>query len=634
MAEVSSGLTKYAWLIITIVAILFGLQHPAKPIVSPYEKFPVSTSASTNALVVDLGYEIYEGYENATSKINIWTGIRYAAPPVGPLRWQKPQVPASNRTNVLPAKETSVQCPQTNATLSFIFPEALLGHPTVSEDCLFLDVYAPRNAKNLPVLVYIHGGGYGEGLDSLDPSTLMNDNDNGFVTVLINYRLGAFGFLASDEVHRFGQTNAGLHDQTLALEWVQHYIERFGGDKTKVTIAGLSAGGGSVLLQSIAYGGTRGPRLFQNIIAASPYLPEQWHYSDYIPSQSYYRFAKAAGCLGSVNITAFDCLVRQNFTTLLKASEHVSTNGKYGTWGFLPVTDGDFLKTRPSLQLFQRRINAKRALVTYSADEGVQYTPQNIVTEDDFLDYVHTMFPLLDGREFDELIQHYPSTHDPVDPNIVPFATTGTHSPSALNMSVFGTGQQQRANNLYGESTFVCPAYWIAEAFSSNWGMRRSSWLAQFSVVSAEHGTGAVTWTPFATTAVSMLMQPMPDLLIVFPPDLPSHGPGLEKVYRSMYGNFIKSGSPSISIEGPPSSEDESILSRWPPYSPSTPVLLNLNQTGGVLEDHLSFENNLVKWYVEPGLRNDFRFANAYTWEAGRGARCDFWRRIGRDVPE
>lgn len=295
------------------------------------------------------------------------SSIRYAAPPTGSLRWQKPRTPTVNRTRILSAKGPTPQCPEFDATLSFKFPPVLTGNESAfhPEDCLFLDVYAPENAKSLPVFIWIHGGGYGEGVaNTSDPSDFMRANGYNFISVIINYRLGAFGFLASDEIHRFGTVNAGLYDQTLTFEWVQQYIEDFGGDKSQVTIAGLSAGGGSVMLQSLAFGGTRGPRLFQNILAASPYLPEQFHYSDYVPSQSYYRFAAAAGCINSINITTFDCLLTKNTSALLQAGEFVSANGKYGTWGFLPVTDGEFLLERPSEQLRKKKVSGNRILAT------------------------------------------------------------------------------------------------------------------------------------------------------------------------------------------------------------------------------------------------------------------------------
>lgn len=102
-----------------------------------------------------------------------------------------------------------------------------------------------------------------------DPSPLMNTNNNGFITVEIQYRLGAFGFLSSAEVHEHGTPNAGLLDQRFALEWVQQHIRKFGGDPNRVTIGGESAGGGAVMLQSLAYGG-RKSNLFQNASLTTP----------------------------------------------------------------------------------------------------------------------------------------------------------------------------------------------------------------------------------------------------------------------------------------------------------------------------------------------------------------------------
>lgn len=91
----------------------------------------------------------------------------------------------------------------------------------------------------------------------------MNTNDNAFITVEIQYRLGAFGYLASRDVKDHGQLNAGLLDQRFALQWVQEHIAKFGGDPTRVTVGGESSGAGSVLFMSTAYGGEES-NLFNN----------------------------------------------------------------------------------------------------------------------------------------------------------------------------------------------------------------------------------------------------------------------------------------------------------------------------------------------------------------------------------
>jgi carboxylesterase type B len=212
------------------------------------------------SLTVDLGYEIYQGHYNATTDLNEYRGIRYAQDTSGTNRFQPPKHPLTNRNRTIQANAYPLNCPQSsNAPYKSGF------NFTGSEDCLFLSVYAAPNASALPVLVWIHGGGYGAGQGNQDLSQVMGQNSNGFVGVVIQYRLGAFGFLAGDEVYNFGTPNAGIYDQHFSLKWVQKYIHLFGGDPSKVTIAGESAGGGSVMLQAMAYGGNEGTKYFNNV---------------------------------------------------------------------------------------------------------------------------------------------------------------------------------------------------------------------------------------------------------------------------------------------------------------------------------------------------------------------------------
>jgi carboxylesterase type B len=110
------------------------------------------------------------------------------------------------------------------------------------------------------------GGGYGLfSASGIDPSNLIATNNNSFIVVVIQYRLGAFGFLAGDDVKSDGVTNAGLLDMNFALQWVQKYIKKFGGDPTRVTIGGESAGAGAVMYQAMAYGGKQKQNLFNNV---------------------------------------------------------------------------------------------------------------------------------------------------------------------------------------------------------------------------------------------------------------------------------------------------------------------------------------------------------------------------------
>lgn len=110
----------------------------------------------------------------------------------------------------------------------------------------------------------LDGGGYGLFGAIYDPSEWINTNANGFISVMIQYRLGAFGFLSSEDISKYGAINAGLLDMRFALEWVQEHIDKFGGDASRVTVGGESSGAGSVMLQAMAYGG-REDHLFNNV---------------------------------------------------------------------------------------------------------------------------------------------------------------------------------------------------------------------------------------------------------------------------------------------------------------------------------------------------------------------------------
>lgn len=131
------------------------LAAPPSPHSDPFKSIARQANArrqDSNDLQVDLGYEIYQGYHNDTSDLDIWKGIRFAAPPIGEYRWQAPYPPAQNRSDVIDASEYGPTCPQTGSGGSL--PPPAYG----DEDCLFLNVWAPPNAENLPVFVWIHGG--------------------------------------------------------------------------------------------------------------------------------------------------------------------------------------------------------------------------------------------------------------------------------------------------------------------------------------------------------------------------------------------------------------------------------------------------------------------------------------------
>jgi len=212
----------------------------------------LSIAASLHAADDDLVVQTESGAVRGMAKSNYaeFLGIPYAAPPVGELRWQAPAAAAS-WSGVRDATKPGSGCMQ-GAGWDPGYEEV-----TLTEDCLFMNVYRPHadtSESRLPVFVWIHGGGLrgGAGYDT-DPRKFVNQGNVVFVT--FNYRLGAMGFLATPSLSAENRDSAGMYgllDQQSALQWVKRNIENFGGDPDHITIAGQSAGGRSVCNQLIS----------------------------------------------------------------------------------------------------------------------------------------------------------------------------------------------------------------------------------------------------------------------------------------------------------------------------------------------------------------------------------------------
>jgi len=252
-------------------------------------------------------------------------GIPYAAPPVGVRRWQTPHAPLP-WTGTRDATAYGPACEQ-----------QLAAYP-VSEDCLTLNIFAPSSAtakSNLPVMVWIHGGGFigGSGRD-FDASALAN-NDN-LVVVTINYRLGYFGFLAHPALSAADPNdvsgNYGLRDQQASLWWVRRNIAGFGGDPSKITIFGESAGGQSVIDLLVGLG--TGP-LSAAIVQSGSYMTT-------LPTlvsqeEAGLKFGRSLGC-GSKSL---NCLKR------LSAAALNSLNPLSSLGAVSPLVDGDMIRSQP-----------------------------------------------------------------------------------------------------------------------------------------------------------------------------------------------------------------------------------------------------------------------------------------------
>ncbi|OME88721.1 MULTISPECIES: carboxylesterase/lipase family protein [Paenibacillus] len=226
----------------------------------------------------ELVVQTKDGHIQGSSEngVRVWKGIPYAKPPVGPLRFRAP-VPPDSWDGIKDTTAFSPMCLQPIESTSSMLGGGVT--KTVSEDCLYLNVWAPLNtpAEPLPVMVWIHGGTFITGSGSL-PSY----NGTSFVlrgdviVVTINYRLGPLGFLHLSPYGESFASNTGLLDQIAALQWVRDHIEAFGGDPKRVTVFGESAGSMSIAAL-LAMPAAKG--LFQRAImesgAAQVMAPEQ-----------------------------------------------------------------------------------------------------------------------------------------------------------------------------------------------------------------------------------------------------------------------------------------------------------------------------------------------------------------------
>ncbi|MCU1444944.1 MAG: carboxylesterase [Cryobacterium sp.] len=290
--------------------------------------------------------------------VQTWRGIPYAAPPVGQLRFRAPQ-PVIPWTGVRDASAYGPVAPQDRGTQF----KGVDRRTRMGEDCLTLNVQRPTarpGATDLPVMVFIHGGGYTSGCsqDFTDRSrTIVQSGQT--IYVALNYRLGALGYLDfsrfSTRSRRF-ESNLGLRDQVTALEWVRDNIRAFGGDPDNVTVAGESAGGNAVvtLLATPAAGG-----LFARAIAQSP--PSNAAYSPALAGRWAADFVKVLRQgrgteLAGGRRPAAELLATAPWPALVRAAvvlQRRTPDVDPGTFCMAPVVDGDFLPERP-LDAFRR----------------------------------------------------------------------------------------------------------------------------------------------------------------------------------------------------------------------------------------------------------------------------------------
>jgi len=343
--------------------------------------------------------------------INEWLGIPFAAPPVGSLRWAPPQPHAPWGTALGPplaATAYANECTQAAVGKS--------GPNTGSEDCLYLNVFAPPGAQGLPVMVHIHGGGFFKG-NGQGNYTLLATTGNE-VIVSLQYRLNIFGFLAHSALGP-NSGDYGLQDQQAGLRWVQQNISAFGGDPYNVTIFGESAGGSSMCHQ-IASPTAAG--LFHKAISTSgeyntlfgvPEAPRPGGSEDLevqdckskLPTLAEAEaigagFAAAVGCSSAPNVAA--CLRAVPAQTVSDVSSIPGSGYQYGAQGTVaPTLNGTTLPMTLRQALKTGQVNRVRVIAGTDRDENLVGFP---VTAADYTALVEAQY----GPIASQVLKRYP----------------------------------------------------------------------------------------------------------------------------------------------------------------------------------------------------------------------------------
>ena len=343
--------------------------------------------------IVQTKYGKVEGTQE--DNINIYRGIPFAAPPVGELRWKAPQAPAS-WTGVRKCTAFSASPIQPPPVPFLCWTREFIAPPSpLSEDCLYLNVWTDGTSgrEKKPVFVWIYGGGFSSGSAACDVYDGKDYAKRGVVFVSINYRVGAIGFLAHPELTKEGNGtsgNYGLLDQVAALKWVKENIAAFGGDPSRVTIAGQSAGSMAVnalIVSPYAKG------LFARAIAESGGILAEGLRPATLPDAEKAGLAlqEKAGVKSIAELRA------------LPADSILKLSANSGVLRFGPIRDGSFLPVELEKALSEGKFNHVDFMSGWVTGDGALFgTPKS--SKEQFIKTIRDRY----GKNADQLLTLLP----------------------------------------------------------------------------------------------------------------------------------------------------------------------------------------------------------------------------------
>jgi beta-glucosidase len=462
-----------------------------------------------------------EGTVNSDSSVRIFRGVPFAAPPVGNLRWQPPQ-PVPAWSGVRKADEFGGHCVQGK-----VFGDINSRGKEMSEDCLYLTVWAPAKitGKPLPVYVWFYGGGFAAGSGDEPRYDGESFAKRGIVVVNANYRLGVFGFLAhpgltSESTHK-ASGNYGLLDQVAALEWVRRNIAAFGGDPRRVTIGGESAGSLSV---SALMASPLSRELFQQAVG------ESGAFFGAVGGRGSNSLAdsekQGAAFAASMGVNSIAEMRAKSADDLLSAA--MKTNNGFGFW---PNVDGYFLPAEVESIFAEGKQSQIPLLAGWNADEvRMQVTmAKEKPTAKTFPERLRQQFKDNAGRA----LNVYPATTDEE-------AVRSAGDLASDNFIVFGTWK------------------WIEMQAKTGQPVYRFQFDRAVPIPDAMKGIGLKTLGAAHAAELEYVFNMLQSKKADWQPD----DQKVAEAMNAYWANFIKTGDPS----GPG-------LAKWPNYTKTHQVM-------------------------------------------------------------
>ncbi|XP_046549631.1 acetylcholinesterase-like isoform X2 [Haliotis rubra] len=498
--------------------------------------------------------------------IDTYYGIPYARPPIGDLRFKYPQPMDSWRPEVKEAQSMKPSCHQAVESAYGMLWRAI--PPSFSEDCLYINVWAPGNVTattKLTTMVWIYGGGFTTGSINMP---LYNGQylaaENNVIVMSMNYRLGAHGFLYLGPDRFPG--NQGLMDQALALQWIQNNVGRFGGDTNMITLFGESAGAASIGLHLLS---PISRDRFTRAILQSGAPNAMWTSTE--PSKaisSTRRLAELSNCSAKSDADIFQCIRVLPPETVIQNQALVPIDGSAQ---FSPVVDGYFLPDSPASLIEKGQMKQVEILLGVNKNEGTSFligrlptifspfTTQLNVSRTQFLTTVQTLTRGRSSNIVKAIIAQYADIYVPsLHPNYV-----------------------DSADGVLGDSFFKCPATKLAASHSAN----NSVYLYSFNHMIPSLPPPQWMGVPHTFEIESVFGHPLGDAFTSTDVD--------KSISRSMmtyWANFAKTGNPNL---------PETPNYQWPTYNRMDERFLVFSSSGltteqGMRKQQCVFWNTLL----------------------------------------